>query len=68
MLLDNQGISDTQKVVSVTFLLVCFLSPNEETCETRKNGFYFISKALFTLKKVKFQNSRYSDFMTSLNA
>ena len=67
MLLDNQGISDTQKVVSVTFLLVCFLSPNE-TCETRKNGFYFISKALFFLKKVKFQNSRYSNFVTSLNA
>ena len=25
------------KVVSVTFLLVCFLSLKESTCETRKN-------------------------------
>ena len=29
------------KVVSATFLLVCFLSLNESTCQTRKNAFYF---------------------------
>ena len=44
----------TLKVVSVTFLLVCFLSLNESTCQTRKNVFYFTSKALFVLKKIKF--------------
>ena len=42
------------KVVSATFLPVCFLSLNESTCETRKNVFYFTSKALFVLKKIKF--------------
>ena len=42
------------KVVSATFLLVCFLSLNESTCQTKKNTFYFTSKALFVLKKIKF--------------
>ena len=42
------------KVVSATFLLVCFLSVNESTCQTRKNAFYFTSKALFILEKIKF--------------
>ena len=42
------------KVVSATFALVCFLSPNESTCQTRKNAFYFTSKALFIPKKIKF--------------
>ena len=41
-------------VVSATFVLVCFLSLNESTCQTRKNGFYFTSKALFVLEKIKF--------------
>ena len=45
---------DRLKVVSATFLPVCFLSLNESTCETRYNGFYFTSKALFVLKKIKF--------------
>ena len=49
-------------------LLVCFLSLKESTCETRKNVFYFTSKALFVLEKIKFQNFRYSSFMTSSNA
>ena len=35
-------------------LLVCFLSLKESTYETRKNVFYFTSKALFVLKKIKF--------------
>ena len=43
----------TLKVVFVTFLLVCFLSLNESTCETRENVFYFTSKALFVLEKIK---------------
>ena len=38
------------KVVSATYLLVCFLSLNNSTCQTRKNVFYFTSKALFVLK------------------
>ena len=42
------------KVVSATFLLVCFVSLNESTCQTRKNVFYFTSKALFVLEKIKF--------------
>ena len=42
------------KDVSATFLLVCFICLNENTCETRKNIFYFISKALFVLEIIKF--------------
>ena len=42
------------KVVSATFLLVCFLSLNESTCPTRNYAFYFISKTLFVLEKIKF--------------
>ena len=42
------------KVASATFLLVCFLSLNESTCQTRKNAFYFTSKTLFVLEKIKF--------------
>ena len=40
-------------------------SKRDHVC-TRKNVFYFSSKALFVLEKVK--NFRYSDFMTSSNA
>ena len=43
-----------KKVVSVTFLLVCFLSRKESTCKTRKNVFYFTSKAFFVFEKIKF--------------
>ena len=35
------------KVVSATFLLACFVSLRESTCETKQNIFYFTSKALF---------------------
>ena len=42
------------KVVSATFLLVCLVSLKESTCETKKNVFYFISKALFLLEIIKF--------------
>ena len=47
-------ISACLKVVSATFLPVCFLSLKESTCETRKNVFYFTSKALFVHEKIKF--------------
>ena len=42
------------KVVSTTFVLVCFLSLNKSTFQTRKNVFYFTSKAIFVLEKIKF--------------
>ena len=42
------------KVVSATFLLVSFLSVNESTYQTRKSVFYFNSKALSVLEKIKF--------------
>ena len=42
------------KVVSPSFLLVSFSSPKESTCETWKNVFYFTSKALVILKKIRF--------------
>ena len=61
-------VSSYLKVVSATFVLVCFLSLNESTFQTRKNVFYFTSKALFVLEKIKFQNSAFSNFMTSSNA
>ena len=41
--------NSTLKVVSTTFLQVCFLNLKESTCETRKNVFYFTSIALFVL-------------------
>ena len=40
-------------VIPVTFLLLYFLSLKESTCNTRKNVFYFTSKALFVLEKIK---------------
>ena len=42
------------KVVSATFLLVCFVSLKESTCETKEKYFYFTSKAFFVLGKIKF--------------
>ena len=41
-----------KKVVSATFLLVCFICLKESTFETRKNVFYFTSKALFILEVI----------------
>ena len=42
------------KVMSASFLLVCFLSLNESTCQIGKNVFYFTSKAPFVFEKIKF--------------
>ena len=56
------------KVVPAAFLLVCFLSLNKNICETRKNIFYFTSKDLFVLEKIKFSNFTFSYFMTSSSA
>ena len=38
------------KVVSATFLLVCFICVKKSTFETRKNVFYFTLKALVILE------------------
>ena len=62
-------INDDLKVVSATFLLVCFLSLKESFCETRKNIFYFTSKALFALEKIKsleFKISKFHDVIKCL--
>ena len=37
------------RVVSATFLLVCFSSLKESTCKTWKNVFYFTGKVFFVL-------------------
>ena len=42
------------KLVFTKFLVVCFLSVKESTCETGKNVSYFTLKALFILLKIKF--------------
>ena len=42
------------KVVSATFLPVCFIFLKDSNCETRKNVFYFTSKALFVFETIKF--------------
>ena len=42
------------KIMSTTFSLVCFLCLKESTCETRRNVFYFTSKAFFVLEIMKF--------------
>ena len=42
------------KVVAATFLLVCFVCLKENTFETKKNAFYFTSKALVVLEIIKF--------------
>ena len=44
-----------------------FCMSKERTCETRKNLFYFTSKALSVLETIKFQISRYLKVMTSSN-
>ena len=51
--LEYTNIKDDFKVVSATFVRVCFLVLNERTCQIRKNVFYFTSKALFAVEKIK---------------
>ena len=58
----------TLKVVSTTFLLICFVYLKESTCKTRKNAFYVTSKSLLVLEIIKFWQFRYSTIMTSSNA
>ena len=49
----NNYIAISLKVVSATFLVVCFLSLTESICETWKNVSYFTPKALFVPEKIK---------------
>ena len=51
------GLGSVYQLCCVRYILA-FLYVREGTCETRKNVFYFNSKALFVLKKAKFQNFR----------
>ena len=49
----HKSIQCTLKVAAATFLLVSFLGLKESTYQTRENVFYFTSKALFVLEKIK---------------
>ena len=53
----NLSIKSFIKVASTTFWLVSFLCLKESTCETKKNVFYFTSKALFVFEIIKFNLS-----------
>ena len=55
LILDKKQINlRNLKVVSATFLLVCFVSLKGSTFETRKNVFYLTSKALFVHEIIRF--------------
>ena len=63
MCLEESFFLDCFKVSSVVpvskgcvcyIVLVCFVCLKESTCETKKNVFYFTSKALFVLEIIKF--------------
>ena len=66
-LLHGVGLQVTSKVVSATFLLVCFLCLKESFYETRKNVFYFTSKTLFVNQILTFQISKCHDVIKCLN-
>ena len=67
-LVDGNKLLVDLKVVSATFLLVCFVYLKESICEIRKNVFYFTSKALLVLEIIKFLLFMYSNVVTSSNA
>ena len=49
----NFELFDLLKVVSATFLLVCFLSLKKGFCETTKKCFYFTAKVPFNCLNIK---------------
>ena len=51
--LTDWSLKHNLMVVSATFVLVYFSGLNESTCQTRKNVFYFTSKALSILEKIQ---------------
>ena len=63
-ILKNPGLYQLQGYVRYIFAHL-FLGLNESTCQIKKNIFYFTSKPLFALEKIKFQNSAFSNFMIS---
>ena len=54
IIVNNYILSIILKIVSATFLLVSFLSLKKSTCEIKKTVFYFTSRALFVIEKIKF--------------
>ena len=65
----SENVADTTfKGCVLYFFGRLFLGQNESTCQIKKNIFYITSKALFFLKKIKFQSCRFSNFMTSSDA
>ena len=50
----QESFGSILKVVSATFLLVCFICLKESTCKTKKNAFYFTAKALLVLEITNF--------------
>ena len=64
LLLENNNIKGCVHYIFTSL----FLSLKGSTCEIRKSLFYFSSRALFVLKKIKVHNFRYSNFMTLSNA
>ena len=59
--------ANSLKFVSVTFLLVCFLSLKESFCETRKNVFILLQKLLPLLRKSKFWIFKFYEFIKCLS-
>ena len=55
MIYPKKTVFSFLKVVSATFLLVCILSLNDRTCQTRKNVFSSLQKLFSLLRKWKFR-------------
>ena len=54
MFISGTRVNTLTQVVPATFLLVYFVCLKESTRETKKNVFYFTSKALFVLEIIIF--------------
>ena len=50
---DDNGLRKVKKVVSATFLLVCFLGLNESSCQTRETSQTCFSSSSINVKKKK---------------
>ena len=53
--LSDEKAVENLKVVSATFVLVCFLSLNESTCQTRKSVFISLQKLFSFSRKSYFR-------------
>ena len=54
---DNNEFNKVKKVVSATFLLVCFLGLNESSCQTRETSQTCFSSSSINVKKKKKSNA-----------